>query len=59
MKTEQTAPLIWVHIICNGGSLRRYADEKADNKSRDWRENGYHVTCISRNPIIEYWLFRM
>ena len=43
MNPDQTASLgslIWVHIVCNIGYLRTYADERADDKSRDWQDNG-------------------
>ena len=32
--------LICVHIICNIAYLRTQAEERADNKSCDWREKG-------------------
>ena len=41
MNSDQTAPessLIWVHIVCNIGYLRAKTDERADDRSRDWRE---------------------
>ena len=42
MNPYQTAQsLIWVHIVCNIGYLSTYVDERADNKSHDWRGNGY------------------
>ena len=45
---DQTAPsdcslgssLIWVHSVCNTGYLRTEADERANDKSHDWREKG-------------------
>ena len=44
---DQTAPkgisLILVHIVCNIGFLRTYADKRADDKSCDWREKGLHA----------------
>ena len=32
--------LILVHIVCNIGNLRTYAEERANCKRRDWQENG-------------------
>ena len=40
MNPDQTVPfgssLIRVHIVCNIGYLRIYADERAKDRSRDW-----------------------
>ena len=38
MNLYQTA-LIWVHIVCNIGYSRKWADERADDKSWDWQVN--------------------
>ena len=44
---DQTASygtnLIWVHIVCNIGYLRTYADERADDKIRDWWEVAFFI----------------
>ena len=31
------------HITCNIGYLRLKAEERADDKSRDWREKGKEI----------------
>ena len=38
--------LIWVHLLCNKGYLRKQTDEKADGKSHNWQE---HFIEKSRN----------
>ena len=43
MNPDQTAlrsSLIWVCIVGDIGYLRTLADERVEDKSRDWREMG-------------------
>ena len=48
MEPNQTAPfgssLIWVHFVCNISYLGTEADERAEDKSRDWWER-VNSTC--------------
>ena len=51
MNPDQAAPqgssLIFVHSVCNKGYLRTLPNERTDDKSGDWLENGLLFIKIS------------